>query len=119
MKGMNGQGLMLLYSAGVVLIFGTFVLLHLHARRQRAALGLDAADLLTLRFKTRAHLISMSLGFVSIAIALANPGLSGIAGIIYALMGPLHAWNGYQAGKAHSDQRKAAGLMSTVADPES
>ena len=102
MKDVDGRLVMLLYSAGVVLIFGVFVALHRHAWKKRAALGLDAADLMTLRYSTRGHAISTSLGLVSIAIVLANRRWSGIAGMIYGLMGPLHAWNGYQAGKAHA-----------------
>jgi uncharacterized membrane protein len=110
MRNVDGQMVMLLYSAGVVMIFGVFVALHRHAWRQRATLGLDAGDLMTLRFSTRAHLISMSMGVVSMAIAYANPRWSGIAGMIYGLMGPLHAWNGYQAGKAHAGLTRAASV---------
>ena len=93
---------MLLYSAAVVTIFGVFVALHRHAWKQRAALGLDTGDLVTLRYSTRAHLISMSIGLASIALVLVNRRWSGFAGMIYVLMGPLHAWNGYQAGKAQA-----------------
>jgi uncharacterized membrane protein len=113
MRKVNGQNVMLLYSAGVVMIFGVFVALHRHAWKQRTALALDAADLMTLRYSTRAHVISMSMGLVSMAIALANPRWSGIAGMIYGLMGPLHAWNGYQAGKAHEQLARTAGLLNT------
>ena len=101
MQGMDGRLVMLLYSAGVVLIFGVFVALHRHAWKKRADLDLDAMELLTLRFSTRAHLISMMFGVVSIAIVLINKRWAGIAGMIYALMGPLHAWNGFTGARAH------------------
>jgi uncharacterized membrane protein len=90
--------LMLLYSAGVLLIFGTFVLLYRHAGRRRAALELTAADEVMRRFGMRAHLVSSSVAALSIAIVLS--GLpSWIGGVIYGLMGPLHAWNGYRMGQ--------------------
>lgn len=104
MRDVDGQLVMLLYSTGVVVIFATFILLHLHAWRQRAVLDLGPTDELTLRFSRRAHVISASI-LVSIAIALLGSGWSAVAGLIYCLMGPLHAWNGYQAGKAHERLR--------------
>ena len=117
MKDVDGRLVMLLYSAGVVLIFGVFVALHRHAWKKRAALGLDAADLMTLRYSTRGHAISTSLGLVSIAIVLANRRWSGIAGMIYGLMGPLHAWNGYQAGKAHARLNATASPLPARLEP--
>lgn len=96
----DSQMLMLLYSSGVVMIFGTFALLYRHAWGRRAQLGLTPADLIALKYGSRAHLISMCLGFVSLAIAIANPSLAGLAGLIYCLMGPLHGWNGYAGGRA-------------------
>jgi uncharacterized membrane protein len=96
----DSQMLMLLYSSGVVMIFGTFVLLYRHAWRRRVPLALSPVALLQLRYGARAHLISTSLGIMSLVIAIASPGLAGVAGLIYCLMGPLHGWNGYAAGKA-------------------
>jgi len=102
LHGDNGPAVLLLYSVGVFCIFATFVLLHMHAWRQRAALGLTPAETINLRFAMRAHLISMSLAVVSIIITLALPAAAAIAGFTYALMGPLHAWNGFSAGRAHA-----------------
>ncbi len=65
----DARFVMLTYSVGVTLIFGTFVLLYQHAWRRRASLDLDPEDLVTLRFKKRAHLISTCLGLTSIALA--------------------------------------------------
>jgi hypothetical protein len=100
MQGVNSQLLMLLYSSGVLTIFVTFILLHRHAWRKRAVLGLDEADLIRLRFSTRAHGISAGLAAGSIALALVRPGFAAAAGMLYILMGPLHAWNGFQGGRA-------------------
>ena len=100
MRGVDSQLLMLLYSSGVLTIFTAFILLHWHAWRKREALGLDEADLVRLRFSTRAHTISAGLAAASIAIALIRPGFAAFAGMLYGLMGPLHAWNGYRGGQA-------------------
>ena len=98
----DGAALMLLYSTGVVLIFFVFVMLYRHAWKKRATLDLTEKDELSLKFGQRAHLLSMGLGLVSLAIVLVDGDLAAIGGMIYGLMGPLHAWNGYQSGKAHS-----------------
>jgi uncharacterized membrane protein len=96
----DGTKLMLLYSTGVVLLFAVFVLLYRHAWSKRKSLQLTDKEELSLKYGQRAHLISMGLGLSSLAIVLTT-GQAGVAGIIYTLMGPLHAWNGYRAGKAH------------------
>ena len=97
----DGRFVMLVYSTGIAAIFGIFVLLYRHAWRKRAELQLDASNQVTLRFKTRAHLISFGLGVLSITLALIVPGRwMWIAGAISFLMGPLHAWNGRLCGRA-------------------
>jgi hypothetical protein len=90
----NGRLLMYMYSGGVVLVFSTFVLLYWHAWRRRGELDLDAAELVTLRFGRRAHLTSVGIGTLSLALNFIT-GAPGLAGLIYFLMGPLHALNGY------------------------
>jgi uncharacterized membrane protein len=113
MRSADWRLLMLVYSGGVLAIFVTFILMHRHAWRRRVALGLDEGDLIALRFSTRAHVISASLAIVSLILAFSHAGLAAPAGMLYMLMGPLHAWNGYQSGKALSAyatrQRAAAG----------
>jgi uncharacterized membrane protein len=109
-RGGDGGPLMLLYSSGIVLIFFVFVMLYRHAWKKRATLDLTEKEELSLKFGQRAHLISMGLGLVSLAIVLVDGEMAAIGGMIYGLMGPLHAWNGYQSGKAHSqlDKRMAS-----------
>ena len=106
----EGAALMLLYSGGIVLLFFVFVMLYRHAWKKRALLNLTEREQLSLTYNQRAHLISMSLGLLSLAIVLVNGEMAAIAGMLYGLMGPLHAWNGYQSGKAHSllDKRMEA-----------
>jgi uncharacterized membrane protein len=102
----GGNELLMLYSAGVVMIFGTFLLLYRHARSlMRDLPPVDAVDL---RYAARAHAISALLGLTSVSIAavgyLGNWDVAaGIAGVVYFLMGPLHTWNGRQA--AHAKER--------------
>jgi hypothetical protein len=110
----DGAVLLLFYSTGILLIFAAFVLLHQHAWRRRADLGLTAPELLDLRFHIRSHLISASFAALSIAIVLIVrllrlPGLVGIAGWIYMLLGPAHAWNGTMQSKT----QKALATTST------
>jgi len=104
----DGWALMVLYSGGVVCIFGTFLMLYRHARRRQPPLELSPADEIGLRFGARSHLITMSVGVLSIVVALALPTLPAMAGMLYWLMGPLHAWNGYQAGKAQEALKVSA-----------
>jgi uncharacterized membrane protein len=99
----GGNELMMLYSAGVVMIFGTFVLLYRHARS--VMVGISPGEAVDLRFAARAHAISALLGLVSVSIAtvgylIDSDGLTAVAGFIYFLMGPLHAWNGRQNARA-------------------
>lgn len=92
--------LMVLYSGGVVLIFACFLLLHRQAWKRRGELGLSARELTQLTYDRRAHAISMGLGVLSLVLVAISARLSGVAGLIYILMGPLHAWNGKRLGTA-------------------
>jgi hypothetical protein len=107
----NGDTVMLLYSTGVVLIFGAFVLLYREAWKQRAAMGLGAEESLQLKSNMRGHFISAGLGVVSIVLVLIARAtqeyrLVIAAGLIYSLMGPLHGWNGHATGKSLAALRK-------------
>lgn len=89
-----------LHRSGVVMVFGAFLLLHLHAWRKRGELDLDASELLALRFGARGHMISTGLGVVSLILVALMPHQTAFAGVLYGLMGPLHGWNGYNTGRA-------------------
>lgn len=88
------QTFMAVYSGGFALLFALFALLHLHAWRRREFLGLNEAERFLTLSDLRAHGISTGLGLVSMAIALCFDGYGALAGMIYFLMGPLHALNG-------------------------
>jgi uncharacterized membrane protein len=97
---LNGPFVMAVYSTGVLMIFGLFLLLHHNAWRKRAELELTPVEQVQLKYATRAHLLSFGLAVVSLILLALMPHQSAYAGIIYALMGPLHGWNGYRSGKA-------------------
>lgn len=92
--------LMVVYSGGVVMIFACFVLLHQHAWSRRAALGLTPREQTQLTYSQRSHAISVGIGLFSLAIVAIAPAWAAVAGMIYILMGPLQAWNGYRGGLA-------------------
>lgn len=108
LSDLQGPMVMTLYSTGVVVIFGVFVLLHRHAWRQRHALELTPLDEVVLTYSSRAHMVSAGLGVVSLLLVWLMPRQTAWAGIVYALMGPLHGWNGYQGGQAQARMKALA-----------
>jgi uncharacterized membrane protein len=106
----DGALLMTLYSTGVLAIFTVFVLLHLHAWRQRRAMDLDAVEEVQLRYRLRSHMISAGLAVASLILVFVLPNQAMWAGLIYCLMGPMHAWNGHAAGSAQAKLRKKMSL---------
>jgi len=100
--------LMILYSTGVLVIFSTFVLLYRHAWQQRTTLDLSPLEEVQLKFRARGHGISALLAVVSLALVFALPRYPAFAGMIYGLMGPLHAWNGFRGGSAQAKLKLAA-----------
>lgn len=95
--------LMIVYSSGVVVVFGLLGLNYRHAWRKRDALELDERERVVTRGAMRAHDLSALVGLASVGIAavdLAVPGSgsSVFAGMIYFLMGPLHALHGWRVG---------------------
>ncbi len=103
----EGRWLMPFYSAGVIAVFGMLWCLHRHAWNRRRELELDAIEEHLTREALRSHAISACFGVVSLLIALALPRWSALAGWIYMLMGPVHAWHGV---------RSARGLERLAAD---
>lgn len=97
---MRGPFVMAVYSTGVMVIFALFLMLHHTAWRKRLELELTAVEQIQLKFATRAHLLSFSLAVASLIMLAVMPQQSAFAGLIYALMGPLHGWNGYMGGRA-------------------
>lgn len=93
----EGQEMMLLYSGGLVGIFLMLFLMHLHAWRHRDVLELNEPERLITVGTLREHLIHMSIGLASIALALA--GQVALSGLIYFLVGPAQGLNGWHMGR--------------------
>jgi uncharacterized membrane protein len=99
---LEGPVVMTVYSTGVLVLFGIFVLLHRHAWRRRHELDLTPVEEVVLHFSKRSHMLSAGLAVVSLLLIWLLPRHTAFAGMIYALMGPLHGWNGYQSGAAQA-----------------
>lgn len=108
----EAKTLMLVYSGGFVMLFGTFVLLHWNALRQRDRLQLDALAVFDAHAHVRRHLLSVVIGLLSMVIALAaSPSYLSLAGLIFILMGPAHGAYGYWNGRVRER------LESTLCQP--
>jgi hypothetical protein len=108
--------MMLVFGAGYVAVFGIFLLLNLHAYRQRHALELDEVE----RFETRDNIIEAGLnvliGVVSMVLAgFGGPSATSLSGLCYWLVGPAMTINGFAARGAR--KRLKARLASTRAAP--
>jgi uncharacterized membrane protein len=103
MSASNGRVLMVTYSAGFVALFATFLLLHWNALRQHDVIGLSALEAFDARASVQRHAISVTIGLVSIAIAVLLPvNYLAASGLIFFLMGPAHGTFGYLNGRARA-----------------
>jgi beta-lactamase class A len=94
----NIPTLMAVYSLGFVVLFVSFALLYWHAWRRRDALALNEEEQMMLKSSLGHHVISISIGLVSVFLALMLPvRWSWLAGPLYALMGPFHGWWGHRS----------------------
>ncbi len=77
---------------------------------RRGALALSPQEEMSLHFGQRAHLLTVAVGLLSVAVALVagQTAWVGAAGLVYVLMGPLHGWNGYRLGQALEVADRAA-----------
>jgi uncharacterized membrane protein len=80
-----------IYGAGFVILFLMFGLLYLRVYRQRDVLGLSRLEVMDVKIAAGAHMVSVAIGGLSVAIALFGPGYTPmLAGFTYFLMGPAH-----------------------------
>ncbi len=95
--------LMIVYSLGFLAIFGVFLLLYLHAYRQKESLGLNEIEVVLTRFALHAQMIHVGVAALSILITLtgilAKINLSPVAGLIYAMIGPARTIHGILYGR--------------------
>jgi uncharacterized membrane protein len=102
MSGADARLLMASYSAGVVAVFMIFVLMYWNALRSKE-LKLSPGDLFDARTSMRRHIISAGVGLASVILTFVLPvRFVGLAGLMYALQGPIHAVHGYLSEKARA-----------------
>ena len=103
MSVQDGRLMMWVYSAGFVAMMLIFVLLYWNQYRQRTAFGLSEEQAFAARTGARTHLISVSVGLLSVVMALTVPiEWLWTAGAIYGIQGPLHWRNGVLIEKARA-----------------
>jgi uncharacterized membrane protein len=91
----DGRMMMWLYSAGFVAMMFVFVMLYWNQYRRRIELRLSPEQIFAARTGAQTHMISVSVGLVSVMLALAVPiNWIGTAGVVYMLQWPLHWANG-------------------------
>ncbi len=104
----TGASLMLIYSLAVFVLFLIFALLYWHALRHRVELELDRLGVFDAETGAGRHLLTAAVALVSILIAVILPQQAAFAGMIYFVLGPLHAGYGFMRGKARDRVASAA-----------
>lgn len=94
------QEVMVMYGAGLILIFALYAALYAHAYRRRKDLALGPLDVVRLENSKRAHLLVMAIAMLSVAMAVIKAEWAPFAGFSYFLIGPALTWNGFVGGKA-------------------
>jgi len=110
--------MMLVFGAGYVAVFGIFLLLNLHAYRQRDALELDEVE----RFETRDNMIesgmNVAVGVLSMLLAaIGGPLAAPLSGLCYWLVGPALTINGFAARGARKRLRARLAAAADRAPP--
>lgn len=96
----DARQLMMIYSAGVVLIYGVFAALYARAWGLRLVLELDSAERVITKGALHSHLLSAAIGAVSLALAAARTEWVSAAGYVYFAMAPAHGLHGWLTGRA-------------------
>jgi len=93
--------LMILYSAGVAIVFGLFAAMYVLAWRRRELLELNPRERLLTRAGLWSHVGSAAIALLSISLALLwrEPAGYAAAGWVYFLMWPLHMTLGIVVGR--------------------
>jgi hypothetical protein len=92
--------LMWIYGAGFAAIFGVFAALYACAWRARAQLQLDSVERVITKSALHSHLLSASVGLVSIAISVLDEEWVAFSGMFYGILGPLHFVHGLSVRRA-------------------
>ena len=100
-----------LYALGFVAVFSMFALLYAHALSKRQELQLTRLDVFDARAIIGHHLVSVGVGFISMAIAYFAPvRFAPLAPSAFILMGPAHyLWGATTARRRSAVERVPAG----------
>jgi uncharacterized membrane protein len=103
------RNLFVLYGLGWMIVFFCIALLYWHAARSAAELGLSEIEEYDAVSDSRYYLGFVLAGVVSVALAIANVGVSfGVPGIAYCLVGVFAAANAYARRLNRPDSVSAA-----------
>ncbi len=80
--------LMVIYSAGHVAVWAIFALMYRHVLKRRSTLQLTSRQTFQTRAELGGALLTMSVGVLSIGLAVLFPLNTGRAGYVYFLIGP-------------------------------
>jgi uncharacterized membrane protein len=94
----EGRVLYVIYGLGFAGVWGLYAALYAHALARRDQLQLDAVEVVITRSTLAANLIYVGVCLLSIALALLTSS-GWLPGVIYMVLGPLHAFNGWWYGK--------------------
>ena len=112
----DGRMMMWVYSAGFAAVMAVFWLLYRNQHRKRAALGLTDDQAFTAYAGAQTHLLSVFVALLSVLLALTLPiRWLWLAGVIYALQGPLHWRNGVLIARRRA---KSQALLSSTPAPQ-
>ena len=90
--------LYLIYGLGFAGVWGLYAGLYANALSQREQLQLNAVEVVLTRSSLNANLIYVAVCFLSIALAMLT-SIGWLPGVIYVLLGPLQAFNGWWYGR--------------------
>ena len=90
--------LYLIYGLGFAGVWGLYALMYAHALRKRTELGLNEAELIQTRASLAEILIYIAVCALSITLAYTTKA-GGLPGLIYFVLGPLQAFNGWWFGR--------------------
>jgi hypothetical protein len=113
-EGSQMATLMVIFGVGYVAIFAVFILLHLHAYRQRVALALNELELFDTRNSIQENALNCAIGLLSIGIAVFGGRYSTFSGPVYMLIGVVLTINGTMMGA----RRRRLEKMTRTTDAE-
>ncbi|MEA2175080.1 MAG: hypothetical protein QOD00_2672 [Blastocatellia bacterium] len=93
--------LMIIFGIGYVAVFTVFILLYLHAYRQRVALDMNRLEIFDTRTDIQECALSVCVGLLSISIIIfGGPGFAGVSGMVYMLLAVIMTIHGAIMGRS-------------------